>query len=431
MKRMDFSIPEFTRIVWAPKTHEWQEKINKINRIWLEIERMSVAHNVRLGALQSVKPEDLINFQGYCLSNGIPFVILGREGAAEVYGNATSPVTEGKPWTYRVYMGADSGFFLNDWKETNNIAIGYYLGYPECCSKFFQKYWMKEGWRDLTPFMGPEGSYLCNILLRHLGVRSVFHLPCSFSCSRTQFLAQTILKMGYEAGFKQETEWIHEILRWPITWSSLHGVAIIETPIVKIVTSTDALEEIEVRTLNHENRHTDLACGDTLTWVDNGFKTQDGMNKGHDFILEIIRSEINPFAGRVLDLGCGNGLLLKRIITEYPSMIPSGVEGDPFKFRRVTDKFSNTQDFFCETIDKAPWQERDNTLILISLNRLFEAKDPEKLLTNLRRGGIYVLLYSYYGWHHDLDSLIIKHFKIIASRSVLSQMFEAKLMVAA
>lgn len=429
MKKLDFNLPEFTRVVWAsPEIHQiWGPRVARINQVWPLIERMTVAQGMRPGALQSVHPGDLVDFQGYCLSNDIPFVILGRERTPENYGNASSSFEDGKPWTYRTYMGDSSGFFLEDWKNQNNLEIAKSLGYPSCCAKSFDKLWRIEGWRDLTPFMGSEGSYLCNILLRYIGVRAVFHLPCSFSCPETQRIAQDIFRRGHECGFQEEVNWIHDMLRWPITWSSLHGVATIETPYVKIVTATDALADKEFRALNQGIHMKTLID----TWTDNGFKSLEGMNLAHNFILDVIR-EVKPFAGRVLDLGCGNGLLLDRIITEYPSLIASGVEENVFKYQRAKSKFSDEHsEFFQGSIEKIPWQERDNTLILLSLNRVYESKDPEALLLKLVKSSVFTLLYSYEGWNHQHDNLIIKHFKIVSSRSNLSNKLEAKLMVPA
>jgi hypothetical protein len=43
-----------------------------------------------------------------------------------------------------------------------------------------------------------------------------------------------------ENGFKEEMEWLRQILSWPVEWSALHGIAEIKTPLLKICTKTDA-----------------------------------------------------------------------------------------------------------------------------------------------------------------------------------------------
>lgn len=79
-----------------------------------------------------------------------------------------------------------------------------------------------------------------NILWRWMGVRAVPHLPCSFSCPGTVALAARLLQVGCDAGYEEEMDWIEQILRWPVGWSALHGIAEIKTPVVKVSTRTDA-----------------------------------------------------------------------------------------------------------------------------------------------------------------------------------------------
>ena len=79
-----------------------------------------------------------------------------------------------------------------------------------------------------------------NILWRWMGARAVPHLPCRFDCEPTVALAQQCLAVGRAAGFDTEMDWLLEILRWPVEWSALHGIAEIRTPVLKVSTRTDA-----------------------------------------------------------------------------------------------------------------------------------------------------------------------------------------------
>lgn len=93
-----------------------------------------------------------------------------------------------------------------------------------------------------------EGPKEANILLRWLGVRAVPHLPCSFDCADTTDLARKLITVGRDAGFGEEMDWLLEMLSWPIEWSALHGIAEIRTPVIKISAATDATaERYEVR----------------------------------------------------------------------------------------------------------------------------------------------------------------------------------------
>jgi hypothetical protein len=53
-------------------------------------------------------------------------------------------------------------------------------------------------------------------------------------------MARKLLALGREIGFSEEMDWLVQILRWSVEWSALHGIAEIKTPVVKIITQTDA-----------------------------------------------------------------------------------------------------------------------------------------------------------------------------------------------
>jgi hypothetical protein len=48
------------------------------------------------------------------------------------------------------------------------------------------------------------------------------------------------MAVGRDQGFAEEMGWLEEILRWPVEWSCLHGIAEVKTPILKLSANTDA-----------------------------------------------------------------------------------------------------------------------------------------------------------------------------------------------
>lgn len=400
MNRLEFKLPEFTRVVWASAKHResWEGKIRDIAYAWLQIERSTVGVT-RRGALQSIKPENLLDFQAYCHHAQIEFAIIQQEGMSPVYGNASVPVIQGRPWQYRVYMGEKPKEFLLAWQDSDQRKIGEMLGYPECCTEFFLKYWTDLGWRDLTVPMlqnGPDtGPPTCNILLRHLGIRPVFHLPCSFACSETARVAAEIIQHGCKMGYGVEMRWLEQILSWSLQWSSLHGVAITTTPALKIIYSTDALAEpIELNRV----MKTSMLDGIRDTWTDNGFASYGAMRQAHNLVLGTL-SHVLLDSGRILDLGCGNGALLEQITQANPHLIPHGIEMDPVRARRAKERIGSniTQGNIFEREDIIA---KGYQVVFISVNRFREVPSgkADLLLRYLRDHTKYLIICSYEPW---------------------------------
>jgi hypothetical protein len=66
------------------------------------------------------------------------------------------------------------------------------------------------------------------------------HLPCSFHCEKSLKFAEDFITLGRDVGHQTEIDWAIEVLRWPVEWSTLHGIAEIKTPILKTSANTDA-----------------------------------------------------------------------------------------------------------------------------------------------------------------------------------------------
>lgn len=401
MNRLDFSLPEFTRIAWASERAKevWKPRIDKISTLWPLIERWTVVAGIRSGALQSISPDSLTTLQMWCLENKQNFVVLAQEGSQSFYSNSSVTYDPSKPWSYRVYIGREPSAFVEAWKTQDNIQIASYLGYPVCCAVFFRKYWQKEEWRDLTYPMARfksglvEGSAMCNILLRHLGLRAVFHLPCSFDCVESNKIGENNFDAMLKLGYHKEADWLYQILNWPIEWSSLHGVAMVKTPVLKIVTKTDALPgivTIERAGVEYpEEAIQPLQFVTKDNWSDNGFSSRAAMQGAHNLILDAI-DKLYLVPGRVIDLGSGNGLLLEKIVEKY-TLSPIGVEIDPE--RASKSKIPTLQ----VSITNPTIFDGKYELAIISINRFHELDDTEfeTFVKNLKTQVNYIICYSY------------------------------------
>lgn len=335
--------------------------------------------------------------------------------------------------------------FKSAWDAGDQSAVGRLLGYPACCSAFFQRVWVNDRsvdttWAiasgmcaDTTPrTIDVAGHPQANILLRWLGVRAVPHLPCSFASWDTVRLADGLLHVASESGFAAEAEWIIEMLSWPVEWSALHGIAEIKAPVVKIATRTDATADNYVVRRKGQSYPTEGARGtafpfqrtalqeplpasvpasvppsarDALAhpivvrrrrehWyaTDNGFASEAAMTAAHRPILELAGEHLAGRSGAVLDLGCGNGALLEALCAGNSTLVPLGVDADPQKIAHARVLQPGFMDgFFAGDIfePEAPWMHRRADLIIVMLGRLLEvdAGRAERLREWLRATG--------------------------------------------
>jgi len=71
-------------------------------------------------------------------------------------------------------------------------------------------------------------------LLLDMGLSVLPIVPCSFSCQNAANSVEAILQLAHDAGMEEEVGWIRECLAWPLSWSSLHGIIEIKTPLFKL-----------------------------------------------------------------------------------------------------------------------------------------------------------------------------------------------------
>jgi len=426
MERLDFKLPEFSRFIWVSEEAKnvWLSRFQHISVAWELVERFSVISGVRQAALQTVTPDALIPLSNWATSHGLVVVPLARQGVSDGYQNATVEYSEGNPWTYRVVICTPqyARDFVEAWNVGNDNVIGTLLGFPGCCREFYKWSWVEGNWRDvaLTSAIGKSaaksldfprlisqvGYYQSNVFLRHLGVRLVSHLPCSPDCEYSVNLAEVLARIALKAGLLTEISWAREALRWPLKWSSLHGVAILTTPVVKIVYNTDALSEsVEIRREGEaypaEGGRGDFPFREIVhvanTSKNNGFTNVESMINAHAMIIHGLLSLEFPPGSKVIDLGCGDGQLLETI-TGIADIVPVGIESNKSRFQKATKKLSGIPNrLHCLDIFSNDYWEGEYFLGLISIQRLFEA-DAEKakeLLRRLKTNCKHVVFYSY------------------------------------
>jgi uncharacterized protein len=258
-ERLEFRLPENVRVAWVgdDARQVWEPRLQRILAGWRELEILSVTSGLRRCAAVPSGPEEIVRLAARATGAGLVALPVELQAPAASYRNASARPRLGEPWVYRVVLGSqpDVAAMKDAWDRADDAAIGDLLGYPACCRLAFFRSWVDEGLIDSTFPMAQAtagalgqgadaietaGPPLTNMMWRWVGVRPVFHLPCGDHCAPTRDIAAALLACWTAGGFRDEAEWLEEILSWPCEWTALHGIAEIKTPILKIVATTDA-----------------------------------------------------------------------------------------------------------------------------------------------------------------------------------------------
>ncbi|HEU4925683.1 MAG TPA: class I SAM-dependent methyltransferase [Vicinamibacterales bacterium] len=460
--RLAHVLPDFTRISWVnDRAREvWEPRISRIGSAWAQIEWRSVEAGIRRCALTSVPSEQLVARSMEWAARGLSMMPVAMSGTSPGYASTSIAPRVGEPFEYRVAIGA-----LADVAELKRAidgggdgTMGRLLGFPDCCIAFFRKTWVEEGCVDTTWAMAANSGrvddtgrlieidadtpFQANILWRWVGPRAVPHLPCSFSCQATVRLADTLRAFGRQAGYGAEMDWLEEILSWPASWSALHGIAEVKTPVLKVSTRTDATaHEFVVRRqgprlpaeavaglgfpfrpperpgITHSLAfRKGLEAPITLhkelpEWYagDNGFSARAAMDEAHRPIVELAVTSLGD-SGTVIDLGCGNGALLKKICEARTGVIPFGMDVDESKLehaRLLQPAFS--ANFIAGNMFERIPVDPDTvySLIILMPGRLLEVDETSgrRLREWLRGHFNRLLVYGYGEWLTRYDGL--------------------------
>lgn len=237
--RLGFQLPPFLRINWTSSRamDTWNPRFERLKVVVDEMQWRSVVAQVRPCAIVKANAAE-------------PWKALGL--SSEPVGNN------------RVVVGraADLSNFRESMTAQDSAAVSELLGQPRCCSQWWHQVWTQEAWNDpIWPMAKNSGDVTSeahgqavstladlgtNPFWRVLGLYINPHNSCSFDCASSHQLSSDIAGAAAEIGLREEVEWLRQILRWPVEWSALHGIAETRTPVMRFIGRTDATPDKKV-----------------------------------------------------------------------------------------------------------------------------------------------------------------------------------------
>jgi hypothetical protein len=133
---------------------------------------------------------------------------------------------------------------------------------------------------------------------------------------------------------------------------------------------------------------------------DNGFQSRVEMERRHAPVIALARKLSNGIRGMILDLGCGNGLLVQRICAGRKDLIPCGSDNNRKAIEHARSMWPRAESDFSESDIYAEnvWAGgKRYVLALLSINRLIEAgpQRARRLIDNIETYCSRFIVYRY------------------------------------
>ena len=378
-------LPEWTRWSWASMTEReyWYPIFKKLSNLRDHIEWLTLIEGVRPAIYQSVDPKHLFEKMNVAMKNGFSVIPIAQIQKNEGYSSGSENFDISSEWNYRVIITkqehANEIINIPDLAK-NNAKLGEILGYPKCCQDFFLRTWgsgqVDTTWDQYAETGSADGPVEANILWRWMGVRWVSHLPCSFQCQATVDIGRQTREIMRKHGLVEEIKAIDTILSWPTKWSGINGIAEIVGPCLKVSTRTDWAPPSDKRWFERKGGYLKPTKN---IWEDNKFSSHQGMIDAHAPIISELTTLV-PQNGAVIDLGCGNGRLLRTAKLHRSDIKIGGVDINIDAIRSaqsgLVGKWSASK---IQDLAWADWFAPENTILVYSPARLVEMSSDESI----------------------------------------------------
>lgn len=244
-------ITPFLQVVWVSEQarQTWEPELQRVAAMVQEMEIASVAAGQRPCAWQTIARASLPAFANNCAEQGLVVLPVKFVGSWEGFIHHT-PEGDSNIYCIVAQRLTDALAFRMAFERGDHDGQGEMLGFPSCCRQAFAANWAAGDfdpiWQaaEATPgaVRAGDGLHLqahpySNPVLRYAGVRVGFHIPCSFQCAETIRAMRARMDLA-SVRRSDEVTVLEALLRMPMEWTVLHGIATATTPLFRLVTNS-------------------------------------------------------------------------------------------------------------------------------------------------------------------------------------------------
>jgi hypothetical protein len=246
--RLPFELAPFSRITWASAAirSTWGERLSRVRRALEDGDRPSRWEGILAARIVKIYPYR--EQEWVAEARGLGLDVERFEGSPGEVA-ADEEIQSGK--AILVLAGRSEAM-----KQARSDGTFKALAVPDCCARqTLRAKHMALRSQEMALFLSsvrnpePGGSAVLrqawetNLFWRGAGIAPIPHVPCSMSCAQSTTLARDLLERMKTCGVEEEAEWLKDMLSWSLSWSALHGIAELKTPLFKMCTDTDATAE--------------------------------------------------------------------------------------------------------------------------------------------------------------------------------------------
>lgn len=274
MKLLEINLPTQTSTQFANLECKniWEQKIKNASNVYPSLEFNTVKHGVRPAMIaHGVDPRSIEHYSKNLAKDGLFILPLEKEPVSNGNGfSHKSGTYSGGPFTYRAVISKtleDARTFVDAHNARDDIKIGELLGFPKASSEFFDTAWKSgyfdpiwqqaentfntEAVKNKKDFFDKDGNlekklirikeykdaYKTLSVFRYIGVRVISHFPKSFADDESIIVANNWIQLAKDLNTFGLDDAL-DILNLPFEWDCSKGIAIVNTPVFKIVTSS-------------------------------------------------------------------------------------------------------------------------------------------------------------------------------------------------